>query len=71
MKNKIQTSELDESELENSIKAGDISPVYIPSFATFSHIIKYHFCSEIIRYKKLNKLMQKDIAEIIEVNSLR
>ncbi|MCK5074441.1 MAG: XRE family transcriptional regulator [Bacteriovoracaceae bacterium] len=68
MKKKLSANIIDERELDKSIENGDISPVYIPRFATLSDIIKYHFCNEIIRYKKTNELKQKDIAKMIDVN---
>lgn len=59
---------LEKKELDRRIKDGKISPVHIPRFANFSEIIKFHFCTEIIKYKKENNLKQKDIAKIIDIN---
>ena len=67
MKKKLNTI-VDEGELDKNIENGNLSPVYVPRFTSFSDIIKYHLCSEIIRYKKNNNLKQKDIAEMIDVN---
>lgn len=60
--------DIDEKELDKQIESGNIAPVHIPQFATFSEIQKFQFCTEIIKYKKQNNLKQKDIAEIIDVN---
>lgn len=68
MTNKYKDLIIDEKELDKLIDSGEIKPVHLPKFASFSEIEKYQFCSEIIKYKKMNNLKQKDIAEIIEVN---
>lgn len=68
MTNEFNEHYIDENELDKKIESGEITPVHVPKFATFSEIQKFQFCTEIIRYKKKNNLKQKDIAEIIDVN---
>jgi predicted XRE-type DNA-binding protein len=68
MKNKIDELIIDERELDKRIERGEIDPVHIPRFVTFSEIEKYQFCTVIIKYAKANSLKQKDMAEIIDVN---
>ena len=57
-----------ELEIEMKIRSGEIKPVYIPRLITSTDILKYQLCSEIIKYKKVNNLIQKDIALAVEVN---
>ena len=59
---------VNEKELDEKIKAGDIKPVHIPKLATFSDIAKYHFVNLIVKYKKENDLKQIEIATMIDVN---
>lgn len=68
MTNEFNEYYIDENELDKKIESGEITPVHVPKFATFSEIQKFQFCTEIIRYKKENKLKQKDIAEIVNVD---
>ena len=68
MTNEFNEYDIDEKELDKQIRGGEITPVHIPQFTTFSEIQKFQFCTEIIKYKKKNSLKQKDIAKIIDIN---
>jgi len=68
MKKNISEHRVDEKELDKRIKRGEISPVVIPRFSSTAEIVKYHFCSSIIKYKKDHDLRQKDIADLLEIN---
>lgn len=68
MKKKIKDHRIDELDLNNRIKSGEVTPVIIPRFSTTTEIIKYHFCSVIIQFKNENGLRQKDMAELLEIN---
>ncbi len=57
-----------EKKINKRIESGEITPVRIPRHKSSTEIIKYQLCSEIIKYKKENDLLQKDIAEAIRVN---
>lgn len=59
---------IDEKELDKKIKKGEISPIHLPKFSSLSDIIKFQFCTEIIKFKKQKNLKQKDIAAMIDVN---
>lgn len=68
MTKKYEKSIIDENELNRRIDEGDLSPVHLPKFDSFSEIEKYQFCTEIIRYKKSNGLKQKDIGAILDIH---
>jgi predicted XRE-type DNA-binding protein len=57
-----------EKQINQRIESGEITPVRIPRLKTSTEIIKYQLCSEIIKYKNENDLLQKDIAAAIRVN---
>lgn len=59
---------LEELEINQRVKSGEIRPVRIPRLKNMSDILKFQLCSEIIRYKKDNDLTQNDIAEMMKVN---
>lgn len=59
---------IDEKELDKKIADGEVSPIHLPKFTSLSDIIKFQFCTEIIKFKKLKGLKQKDIATMINVN---
>lgn len=66
MKNKKLSRE--ETQINQKIRSGKISPVHIPRLRTSADILKYQLCSEIIKYKEAKELRQNDIAEAIDVN---
>lgn len=66
MKNKNLTNE--EKAINAKIKSGQIKPIKIPRLLTATNILKFQLCSEIIKYKKENELLQSDIAAAIGVN---
>lgn len=68
MSKKKKEHTLDEEKLDRKIKSGQITPVHIPKIASTSDIVKYQFCSLIIKYKKDMNLKQKDIGEILNIN---
>ena len=54
-----------EKEINNAVKDGAISPVFIPRYKTVVDILKFQLCSEIIRFKKDMGLKQLDIAGMV------
>lgn len=68
MTNEFNEYDIDEKGLDKQIERGEITPVHIPEFTTFSEIQKFQFCTEIIKYKKENNLKQKDIAKMIDID---
>jgi predicted XRE-type DNA-binding protein len=67
MKNKKNLSR-EELEINKRIEEKKIRPVLIPRIKTLKDILKYQLCSEIIRYKNDNSLVQNDIAKTLMVN---
>jgi len=65
---KKYTPIIDEEEIDELIRKGIIKPVHLPKVHNISNIIKYAFCSEIIRYKANNGLLQSDIANLLKIN---
>lgn len=65
---KYKDHDINEEELERRIAEGEVEPVFVPKLATLSDIVKYQYCSLIIKFKKDNNLKQKDIAEQIDLN---
>lgn len=68
MRAKMESHYINEVELEKKIKSGEVRPVFIPKKVSFTDIIKYQFCTDIILYAKDKKLRQVDIALMINVN---
>ncbi len=66
MKNKHLSYE--EIQINKMIESGEIQPIHIPRVITATDILKYQLCSEIIKFKKDNELLQNDIALAINVN---
>ena len=54
-----------EKEINNAVKAGAISPVFIPRHKSVADILKFQLGSEIIRFKKNMGLKQIEIAEMV------
>lgn len=54
-----------EKEINNAVKEGTISPVFIPRNKTVVDILKFQLCSEIIKFKKNMDLKQIDIAGMV------
>lgn len=65
---KYKDHDINEEELERRIAKGEVEPLFVPKLATLSDIVKYQYCSLIIKFKKDNNLKQKDIAEQIDLN---
>lgn len=67
--NKLSTPHtIDESRLNQKIISGEITPVLIPSIVTLSDVVKFQFCSEIIRHKKNNNLKQIELASLLKLD---
>ena len=60
--------EVDEAEINKKIIAGKLQPVHLPKIVTINDIVKYQFCTDIIRFAKTKKLKQTDIAAMIDLD---
>lgn len=68
MNNKTNLNFVDEKEINQKIKSGEINPVHLPKLLTLTDIVKYQFCSDIIKFKNINGMKQQELAELLGIN---
>lgn len=68
MNNKTNLNFVDEDEVDQKIKSGEINPVHLPKLLTLTDIVKYQFCSDIIKFKNINGMKQQELAELLGIN---
>lgn len=65
---KSESHDISEKDLDKKINSHEINPIHIPKIVTLSDVVKYQFCSEIIKYKKMQNLKQQDLSILFDIN---